>query len=62
MKRLSDIIGEKGYVTGPFMKSSDPALVEIAGYAGFDFVILDMEHGPVSLQQMQNLIRAAEVA
>jgi 4-hydroxy-2-oxoheptanedioate aldolase len=37
-------------------------MVEIAGFAGFDFVILDMEHGPVSLQQMQNLIRAAEVS
>jgi 4-hydroxy-2-oxoheptanedioate aldolase len=62
MKRLTDLIREKGFVTGPFMKSSDPALVEIAGHAGFDFVILDMEHGPVGLQQMQNLIRAAETS
>ena len=62
MKNLTDLIKEKGFVIGPFMKSSDPAMVEIAGYAGFDFVILDMEHGPVSLQQMQNMIRAANVA
>jgi len=62
MKNLTDLIKEKGFVIGPFMKTSDPAMVEIAGFAGFDFVILDMEHGPVSLQQMQNMIRAAEVS
>ena len=49
-------------VYGPFMKTSDPAFVESAGYAGFDFVVLDMEHGPVSFQELQNLIRAAEVS
>ena len=41
-KRLRD--GEA--VFGPFMKTSDAAFVEIAGHAGFDFVILDMEHAP----------------
>lgn len=46
-------------VYGPFMKTEDPMFVEIVGYSGFDFVILDMEHGPVSLQQQQNNIRAA---
>ncbi|HEY5587095.1 MAG TPA: aldolase/citrate lyase family protein [Ruminiclostridium sp.] len=49
-------------VIGPFMKVSDPAFVEVAGYAGFDFVILDTEHGPGSIELMQNLIRAAIVA
>lgn len=49
-------------VIGPFMKSSDPMFVEASGYAGFDFAILDMEHGPVSLESMQNNIRAAQVS
>jgi len=49
-------------VYGPFMKTGDPAFVEIAGYAGFDFVVLDMEHGPVSFENLQNLIRAATIA
>lgn len=62
MRNIVDVIKEKGFAIGPFMKSSDPAIVEIAGYSGFDFVILDMEHGPTGLQQMQNLIRAAEVS
>jgi 4-hydroxy-2-oxoheptanedioate aldolase len=49
-------------VFGPFMKTSDAAFVEIAGNAGFDFVILDMEHGPVSFENLQNLIRGALVS
>jgi len=63
MKRnkVREII-EKGEVAlGPFMKFTDPASVEIAGKAGFDFVIIDMEHGPVSVETAQNLIRAADL-
>jgi len=35
--------------------------MEIFGYAGFDFVILDCEHGPLSAETIENLVRAAEV-
>jgi 4-hydroxy-2-oxoheptanedioate aldolase len=51
-----------GPVIGPFSLTTDPALVEIMGWAGFDYVVLDLEHGPSSLQNLQNLVRAAEVA
>lgn len=47
---------------GPFMITSDPAYVEAAGYAGYDFVLLDMEHGPGTFENLQNLIRAANVS
>jgi len=46
---------------GPFMKLSDPAAVEVFALAGFDHVIIDMEHGPVSVETAQNLIRAAQL-
>ena len=36
-------------VFGPFMKTCDPAFAEAAGYAGMDFAILDMEHGPIKM-------------
>ncbi|MDR1373330.1 MAG: aldolase [Dysgonamonadaceae bacterium] len=49
-------------VYGPFMKTGDPAFVECAGHAGFDFCILDMEHGPVDFFTLQNLIRGAEAS
>lgn len=47
---------------GPFMITSDPAFVKAAGYAGYDFVLLDMEHGPGTFENLQNLIRAANVS
>lgn len=50
------------YVVGPFCKSGDPAFIEIAGYSGFDFVIIDLEHGPNSVETAQNLIRAAYIS
>ena len=52
---------EKGAL-GPFMITADPAFVEAAGYAGYDFVLLDMEHGTVTYQNLPHLIRAANVA
>jgi 4-hydroxy-2-oxoheptanedioate aldolase len=49
------------FVLGLFSKTSDPGFIEIMGYGGFDFVIIDLEHGPNSVQSTQNLIRAAEI-
>lgn len=55
------LASDKGAL-GPFMITSDPAFVEAAGHAGYDFVLLDMEHGPGTFENLQNLIRAANVA
>lgn len=60
IKSFRDKILNGKYVYGPFMKTSDPMFIEAAGLAGFDFVILDTEHGPVSIESQQNNIRAAE--
>jgi 4-hydroxy-2-oxoheptanedioate aldolase len=57
---LKEVLKEGKNVFGPFMKLTDPAVVEIMGFAGFDFVIIDAEHGPISMQNAQNMIRAAE--
>jgi 4-hydroxy-2-oxoheptanedioate aldolase len=40
----------------------DPTLIEVIGLCGFDFVMLEYEHGLRSLQTIQDLIRAAETA
>ncbi len=49
-------------VYGLFCKTTAPEFIECAGFGGFDFCILDQEHGPVGFETLQNLIRAAEVA
>jgi len=59
---LREVLKVGKNVFGPFMKFTDPAAVEIMGFAGFDFVIIDAEHGPISMQNAQNMIRAAETA
>jgi len=62
MKRnlLKEKLDSGASVIGPFCKITDPTVVEIAALSGFDFVIIDMEHGPYSFESAQNLIRAAE--
>lgn len=58
---IKNKINEGKTVVGPFLKMSDPSLIEQAALAGFDFCIIDMEHGPLSFETAQDLIRAAEL-
>lgn len=37
-----------------------PQMVEMAGYAGFDWVLVDMEHGTIGLETAELMIMAAE--
>jgi 4-hydroxy-2-oxoheptanedioate aldolase len=62
LRAFKDKLAKGEPVYGPFMKTLDAAFVECAGHSGFDFVILDMEHGPVGFAELQNLIRGAEAA
>ena len=57
---LKEALEEGQTVFGPFCKMLDPAVVELAALAGFDFVIIDMEHGPYSIETVQQMLRAAE--
>lgn len=45
---------------GTFISSNAPDTVEICGLLGFDFAVLDMEHGYMSPETLIPLIRAAE--
>lgn len=60
LKNFKNKIKSDDCVYGIFMKTGDPMFVEAAGIGGFDYVILDTEHGPVSIENQQNNIRAAE--
>lgn len=48
-------------VLGAFITLNCPDLVEIAGLAGFDFCIIDTEHGPGNPESIQHMFRAAEL-
>jgi 4-hydroxy-2-oxoheptanedioate aldolase len=40
----------------------EPGLVEALGYAGFDYVLIDGEHGAIGLAEMERMILAAYAA
>lgn len=47
-------------VLGPFINCAYPAFIEIAGHAGFDFAIIDLEHGALHTLVAEDLCRAAD--
>lgn len=47
-------------LTAMFSIIGAPAAVEMIGLAGFDCVIVDMEHGPIDVRDLPTLIMAAE--
>ena len=49
-------------VVGSFCNLPSPEVVELLGWAGFDFVIVDAEHGPQGLETVANMVRAAEAS
>ena len=57
---LKEKLARKPYVLGACVASCSPTNVEILGMNGLDFVILDMEHSPLGLETMVDMIRAAE--
>ena len=52
--------GEKLF--GPFINMNYPAVAEVAGMAGFDFCIIDNEHGEIPVESTLNMIRACKLA
>ncbi len=55
-------LAEKAFLTGPFVETQSPELVEALGLAGFEIAIIDCEHSALSGEQVGHLIRAATVA
>lgn len=58
---LRDRIAEKGCVIGMQNFTGSPALVEVVGAVGFDFVSLDMEHTASSYREIEEMARAADL-
>jgi 4-hydroxy-2-oxoheptanedioate aldolase len=53
----------KGIPTyGPFVQLNAPGICEILGHAGFDFCIIDLEHGVIHVDTAENMVRAANAA
>ena len=48
-------------VFGGIISRDSPDIVELLGAIGYDFVMIDCEHGPMNLDQVEHMVRAAEV-
>lgn len=48
-------------VYGAIVSGFSPETAELLGHLGFDFVFIDCEHGPMSFEQVEQMVRAAEV-
>ena len=57
--RLSAMLRGPQTLRAVFNGIASPAIVEMCAYAGFDFVIIDNEHGSSGLETTENMLRAA---
>src|SRR3989338_9534913 len=49
-------------VFGTWSMLGAPSVINTIGHAGLDFIIIDMEHGPMSFETAENQLYAAEAA
>ncbi|HHV56377.1 MAG TPA: aldolase [Firmicutes bacterium] len=62
MNRVRELLTAGRPAFGTFNWLTGPECVEILGAAGFDFVVIDMEHGPHGQDHLPGLLRAADAA
>lgn len=57
--RMRELLDQKPSALGTFITLGDSVSVELAGLAGFEFVVIECEHAGLSLETVQNHLRAA---
>lgn len=60
--RLLALVEQNHVPLGIQMFTGSPAIIEVLGQTGYDFVMIDTEHSPTNVQTLEHLIRTAELA
>ncbi len=60
--RTKGIMRSGGLALGVSITIADPFVAEVIGSAGFDFVLIDTEHSPISVDQLQILLIAVRTS
>ncbi len=55
-------MAEGQVAVGSFVYIPSAKVTEIIGLAGYNFVVIDMEHGPITTETAEEMVRAAEWA
>ena len=61
VRAIRKSLGAGSAVVGSWMQIPDSNIAEIMGRAGYQWVAIDMEHGPVALNQLPDIFRALEL-
>ena len=59
MKNFKDLLTKKS-VLGSWVTLANPSIAEIMAQAGFDFLVIDMEHSALTMTDVQNLVMAIQ--
>jgi 4-hydroxy-2-oxoheptanedioate aldolase len=59
---LKQKLNEGKATIGPFVGLPSTGMVETMGWMGFDFVVIDCEHGPMDYETAEHMIRASELS
>lgn len=62
VNRLKNAFKEGKTVIGTWASTSSANIVNVLGTTGLDFAIIDMEHGSMSFETTENMVRAAEAS
>lgn len=60
--KIKTLLASGKRALGTIIQMASPEIVEAAGYAGYDFVFIDGEHGSFSFDTAVHMLRAAEAA
>jgi 4-hydroxy-2-oxoheptanedioate aldolase len=60
--RFPAMLRSDKHLNGIFNALPCPGIIEMCAYAGFDFVIIDNEHGSAGLETTENMLRAARAS
>lgn len=60
--RLPELLRSGRRLRGIFNGIPSPALVEMCAFAGFDFLIIDNEHGSAGIETTEHMLRAARAS
>ena len=59
--RMKERLAAGGWSAGTIIPVADAALVEVCGLVGWDHVLIDAEHGHISVKDCEDLVRAAHM-
>jgi 4-hydroxy-2-oxoheptanedioate aldolase len=59
--RIRQLLRDNGTIHGCFLRYPDAGITELLALQGWDFIVLDAEHGPVQPHDCEQMVRSAEL-